>query len=292
MRGARRILTALAAATVCTIAVGLMLEPDPPERLDLRGSFQFDQHANRSAGDPYPEGWDRGFGAIGPAAESVSPARPVYRHSVVPGGVYSRAEVQEAVFRRADVAEHYRNVNVHNLAPARVSKDGLYYASYRRDNSIYWTSYRLRVDPTETVLGDGEHLVRARCGNLLSAESLRPILPTGIEPTEPEFSLIDAPTIPMLDSLSSPGGFWLPFLPIIPVLIFSGGGSHGDGPGPGPGPGPEPTPEPTPEPVPEPAPAGLVGIGLAVIIAARSLAARRSREARQRKDWPREPTAL
>jgi hypothetical protein len=271
MIGRRRILTAVAAGVVCTIAVGLTFHPDPPERLDPLAFSQSDQSAPSAAWDAYPAGWDPALGAIVPTAGTTFPARPIYRHSIVPGGVYSRAEVEEAVFRMPDVAEHYRNVNIQCLAPAQVSRDGLYYASYRRDGAIFWTSYRLRVDSGETVLGDGQHLVRARCGNLLSEAPLKPTLPPQLEPIEPEMGTVEVPSLPMIGTLPHGPGFWIPFLPIIPVLIFPGGGGHGDHPGPGPT-------------IPEPSPVGLVGLGLAAIAAAKLLADHRRRDVRRRKD--------
>jgi hypothetical protein len=87
-------------------------------------------------------------------------------------------------------------------------------------------------------------------------------------------AMVDVPSLPIIETLQNPPGLWIPFLPLIPVLIFSGGGTHGDHPGPGPGPGPT---------VPEPSPAGLVGLGLMAMAAAQVLTAHRKREARRRK---------
>jgi len=262
----RRRLAAIVAGLVCVVAIGLTIHPAPPERLDPSASIPPGQYSP-------PAGWDLGLGAVVPMAETTFPDRPVYRHSIVPGGVYSRTEVEEAAIRMPDVAEHYRSVNIQRLAPAQVSRDGLYYASYRRDGAIFWTSYRLRVDSKETVLGDGKQLVRARCGNLLSESPLKPVLPPELEPLEPEMSVLDVPSLPILDHLTNPSGLWIPFLPLIPVLIFSGGGSHGGHPGTGP----------TTNPIPEPSPAGLVGFGLVAIAAAQLLVAYRKRATRRRK---------
>jgi hypothetical protein len=268
----RRLLTAVAAGIVCTIGIGLTLLPDPPQRMDPSAFLEPESSAPETAWDICPTGWDPGSGAIVPAAETVFPGRPVYRHSVVPGGVYSRVEVEEAVFRMPDVAEHYRGVNIRRLAPAEVSRDGLYYASYRRDGAIYWTSHRLKVNPNETVLGDGSHLVRARCGNLLSEEPMLPILPAALEPVKEAMDSLDVPPLPLLHTVTGPPGFWTFLLPIIPVLIFPGGGGHGDHHVP-----PVPT-------VPEPSPARLIGLGLVAIAAARVLAAYRAHERRRPRD--------
>ena len=199
------------------------------------------------------------------------PVRATYRHSVVPGGVYSRAEAEDAAFRRPDVANHYRRVNLPRLRRIEMPRERLYYASYRRDNSIYWTSYQLRVNAEETVLDDGANLIRARCGNLLSEEPLEPRLPPEYEPRAQEMDSVDVVPLPVIDTAISPPGFWVVFLPIVPAIIYPGGGGHGDHQDP-----PGPT-------VPEPTPARLIGLGLVAILAAQYVAGHRAKERRQRR---------
>jgi len=41
---------------------------------------------------------------------ATAPNRPVYAHSVVPGGVFSRAELEQAASREVVVSAHYRDL--------------------------------------------------------------------------------------------------------------------------------------------------------------------------------------
>lgn len=268
MIGARRILTLATAGIVSTVAVGLMLLPDPPSRPHHATPSANDLSALSVPGLGGSLGPVSDFGAAVPAESTMLPVRPIYRHSVVPGGVYSRAEAEDAAFRRPDVANHYRRVDFPRLRRMEMPRERLYYASYRRDNSIYWTSYPLRVGAKETVLDDGVNLIRARCGNLLSEEPLEPRLPPPYEPLAQEMDSVDVVPLPVIDTAISPPGFWVVFLPIVPAIIFPGGGSHGDHTDPGPT-------------VPEPSPVRLIGLGLAAVVAARYLAGRRARPTRE-----------
>src|SRR5688500_3548001 len=50
------------------------------------------------------------------------PPRPVYRHSVVNGGVYSAEEMAHVVSTDSAVADHYRAINVANVRAERVAR--------------------------------------------------------------------------------------------------------------------------------------------------------------------------
>jgi len=188
-----------------------------------------------------------------PGHISVDLRRRIFPYSVVPGGVFSREEFREAVRSDPVAARHYGEVRPERLIQRRLSETRRYFASYRKDGQVYWTSRAITVPEGEWVLTDGEAVVRARCGNLLSEEMRLPILPRYAEPTEIEF---DEPKIS--ESTKSIWGrksiFFLP--PFwLPIILLPPGG-----------PRPPETPPPV-EPVPEPSTwilvtAGLVFLGL------------------------------
>ncbi|MDZ4801097.1 MAG: hypothetical protein SGI92_23310, partial [Bryobacteraceae bacterium] len=124
--------------------------------------------------------------------EGTTGHRYVYPMSVVPGGVYSAAEVERA--RRIDpvVAIHYAGLNVVQLRRELLEEPVLRYVSFRRGNQVYWTRRPMRIPAGEAVLADGDRMVRARCGNRLSESPEEPVLPV----TEKEPTVVDL-EIPM-----------------------------------------------------------------------------------------------
>lgn len=119
-------------------------------------------------------------------------ARPVYRHSIVPGGVYGPGELRESMTADSVVAAHYAPLAT---AAARVERAGAsrrVYMSYRVGNRVYWTKGRVVLNEGETLLTGGGAQIRARCGNRISET---PMLPTSnMEPGRFEFDLVMAPT--------------------------------------------------------------------------------------------------
>ena len=119
------------------------------------------------------------FTSPAPAASAhvatPEPTRPVYRHSIVPGGAYSRREVADAMRKDAVVAAHYRNLDVDKVHTKTVTAARAVYVSYRVGNQTYWTKNRVQLLPGETVLTDGDTEIRARCGNLVSDHAQEPV---------------------------------------------------------------------------------------------------------------------
>ena len=109
-----------------------------------------------------------------PVAAPDAP-RPVYRHSILPGGAYSRGEVADAMRKDAVVATHYQHVDVDRVHTKTITAARAVYVSYRIGNQVYWTRNRVRLSPGETVLTDGHTEIRARCGNLLSDDAQQPV---------------------------------------------------------------------------------------------------------------------
>jgi hypothetical protein len=174
--------------------------------------------------------------------------RPVFPYSVIPGGAHSSRELLDAVRREPVVAEHYAGFATSNARVIRLARDRLAYVSYRLGNHIYWTRKKVTLLSGETLLSDGEHLARTRCGNRVSNTPENPISPE--EPAEkimstplspkridiatapspaaplwPEYpavpslmTLHDAPSTPV----SNPGGEFPPFVPV----LCCGNGHH------------------------------------------------------------------
>lgn len=178
--------------------------------------------------------------AMTPVAAPIA-ARPVYRHSIVPGGAYSRGEVADAMRKDAVVAAHYEHVDMTRVHTKTVTAVRAVFVSYRVGNQVYWTKNRVRLSPGETVLTDGKTEIRARCGNLLSDNAQQPVAAQ-----EPPVALLDEETgssttagarddgqrthVPFLENWSESSSIAfekddpIPGAPGVDVPIFGGGG--------------------------------------------------------------------
>ncbi len=216
-----------------------------------------------------------------PARRSVIPiyvALPTQRlfpYSVIPGGATDAQELENAVNRDPVVAAHYADFDAAKVRVVRLDHNRAVYVSYRLGNRVYWTTRTLGLLKGETVLTDGEHEARTRCGNRISES---PRLPVSLK--EPETAMLEKPVpelgefgalpeavgnlpFPLVAPLGGPatssgGLFFVP--PFIPIIGGSGtpttSGTQG---GPG-GPGTPVTPVP-PVTTPEPATLLLVSGG-------------------------------
>ena len=174
------------------------------------------------------------------------PSRPVFKYSIVPGGVRSADEVIRAMQRDPVVAEHYARVVPASLRVETLPAPLSVHVSYRVGDQVFWTKKTLTLSKGEKVLTDGKTTLRERCGNILSVEPLAPALET--EPAPPEFEWRIDPGAPT----GSVAGL---------------NGILGDPPAPPPGPPPgTPTPfsldPPPPTVVPEPSTWVLIATGL------------------------------
>jgi len=117
---------------------------------------------------------------IADAADS-SGTRRVYRYSVVPGGVASRAELAHIVRADKVVAAHYASFEVDKAHPVTVAKPRAVYVSYRKGDQVYWTAKKVMLAEGETVLTDGNSDIRGRCGNRISGVPRMPVEARGPE---------------------------------------------------------------------------------------------------------------
>lgn len=102
--------------------------------------------------------------------------RPVYKHSVVRGGVYSAVETQTVAAKDDVVREHYRGIRMDRLKVVHAERAQARFMSYRRGNKVFWTSRRVSVPAGEALLTDGYAFIRARCGNRIDEVRHLPVM--------------------------------------------------------------------------------------------------------------------
>ncbi len=200
------------------------------------------------------------------AAPAAAPAHPIFRYSIVPGGVHSPQDVVAAMERDPVVKAHYASVRPLALRVEPLRDTMQAHVSYRVGDAVYWTKRTLTLRAGEPVLTDGSMTIRARCGNIISMEPMAPALEN--EPAPPVFDLNIQPFAPSGDpfSLDPPPD------PEIPIGGAPPMGTPVPFGGPPPGPPSRPPGSVTPFsepplPVPEPSTWVLVGIGLATGVA-------------------------
>jgi len=128
------------------------------------------------------------LGILQPATIQPRNRRLVYPYSVVPGGVRSAAELENAATHDPVVAEHYNGFDYKHARLVEVSQPKLVYLSYRRGDHIYWTRKQASLRVGEKLLTDGHKTARTRCGNQIS------VLPQAeTSPQEPTIAELDRP---------------------------------------------------------------------------------------------------
>jgi hypothetical protein len=150
--------------------------------------------------------------ATEPATAPVRPAsihrqlRPIYPHSIIPGGAYSSAELRDALDRDPVAAAHYSGFHTSVVRVKRLETARLAYLSYRIGEEVRWTRNAVALPADEAVLSDGENLARARCGNRISFTPRQPVGPdVDLDTPEPALSdnLFD-PRLVVYDVFSPP----------------------------------------------------------------------------------------
>src|SRR5271155_134164 len=199
--------------------------------------------------------------------------RVLYPYSVIPGGVRNSAELRNAVAHDATVAAHYADFKLNDARVTQLRETRALFVSYRVGNRIYWTKNRLNLPAGETVVSDGEHMARTRCGNRLSEVPIGPVLnneplPEAMEiPADggllaapeslSELPLAVPPTTTIVVPPQPPGSIYIPIIPPI-FPIGDTPSSPGIPPAPPPPPPPLPPPPPPPPPISTPEPSGAL----------------------------------
>ena len=133
----------------------------------------------------------RPTGSVSTRASVAAPVRPVYRHSVVPGGVRSPEEIACVIQRDKVVAAHYKDITPQLMRNERLQQPLLAHVSYRLGDKVYWTKKPVQLPKNEPIMTDGKTSIRERCGNLISMEPLAPV--SEEEPALPSFDLLMDP---------------------------------------------------------------------------------------------------
>jgi hypothetical protein len=122
-----------------------------------------------------------------PTVPAPSAGRVVYPYSIIAGGARTVGELKQAIAADPVVAAHYAGFDLENAHAVQLDQSRLVHVSYRIGNAVYWTRQPLLIRAGETVLTDGVHTARTRCGNQL-AET-----PGDVSPAEPGPSELDTP---------------------------------------------------------------------------------------------------
>jgi hypothetical protein len=191
----------------------------------------------------------------------IASRRPVYPYSIIPGGIASVAALRSALAHDPVAAAHYAAFDLATARVVQVQEARSVYVSYRKGDDVFWTSKKLRLVVGETLITDGQHISRTRCGNQISDEPRMPVSLAG----DPEPQTLDTPVAfeiiePFVASIGGEiGGGGTPANELPFFALTGTGGGVGGGPGilgvsiiPGtggvsPGPG-NPPPISTPEP--------------------------------------------
>jgi hypothetical protein len=145
-------------------------------------------HESRPWSYPFGIAPPAGGGAADAAPAIPARARPVYLHSVVPGGVYSPQEVRDAIAADPMVAAHYSGLRPEAIRAVHVDAPRRVYVSYRLGDEIYWTKNAVALHLGEQILTDGVREIRSRCGNGISDRPMEPV--SDREPEAFEFDLV------------------------------------------------------------------------------------------------------
>lgn len=121
------------------------------------------------------------------APRSQNP-RVVYPYSVVPGGVQSPQDLEQASEHDPLVGQHYAGFDYKRATVIEVQEPKLVYLSYRMHDRIYWTSKLIRLRRGEKLISDGKMTARTRCGNRVSEAAQK-----AVSPEEPPAEKFDQP---------------------------------------------------------------------------------------------------
>jgi hypothetical protein len=161
--------------------------------------------------------------------------RVLYPYSVIPGGVRSSGELRNAVAHDNVVAQHYSDFDLSKVRVTRMSETRALFVSYRIGSRIFWTKNKLTIPAGETVVTDGEHTARTRCGNRLSEVPVGPVLKEEPAPEAtaipadgaliaapealPALPLVAPPTTSIVVPEHTSGSIFIP--PVVPIVPFS-----------------------------------------------------------------------
>ena len=130
----------------------------------------------------------------------TQPPRPVYRYSVVPGGVEDAKELKWVAEHDPVVAAHYAGFDYAHAQVVRLTLARTVYVSYRIGNRIYWTSRRVTLKKGEKLITDGRMTARSRCANRVEETPQQ----EAASPVEPPPQKFDEPVVAGGTAMQSP----------------------------------------------------------------------------------------
>jgi hypothetical protein len=152
-------------------------------------------------------------------APDASTEAVVYPYSIIPGGAADAAALREAIDADPVVRAHYANFDLSRTHVVRLTAPQVAHVSYRIGDDVFWTKKPLLLKTGETLLTDGQHYARTRCGNQLAAS------PGAVSADEPPSGAFDSP----LQRLAADS--WLPTIPpLSPTTGILGPGGEAPGP--------------------------------------------------------------
>lgn len=158
------------------------------------GAWQFGDQITTMLPMARPEhaGPDSSVASIGETPAPRLPLvqqRAVYPYSVIAGGVQSVEELRLAMQFDPVVAAHFADFDLANTRVDRIDTPRAVFVSYRKGDTIRWTTRRVTLAKGETVLTDGVRTARTRCGNQVAE-----VAPAEIAlPDEPAPETLDTP---------------------------------------------------------------------------------------------------
>jgi PEP-CTERM motif-containing protein len=138
---------------------------------------------------------------------------PYFRYSVIPGGAHSPEDLRRALRNDDVVRTHYADFKADSARVVVLDRDRLAFVSYRVGDQVFWTRKPVHLRKGETLLSDGTHLARTRCGNRISDDPPKPNAAA-----EPEESALSAPVL-IATSAPPPTPSALDLAPEMPVNL-------------------------------------------------------------------------
>lgn len=117
--------------------------------------------------------------------------RPVYKYSVVPGGVRDVRELKWVADHDPVVRAHYAGFDYDHARVVKLVLARTAFISYRIGNKVYWTRHRVSLKKGETVITDGTITARTRCGN-----RVEDVPQQATSESEPPAEKFDEPILP------------------------------------------------------------------------------------------------
>ena len=121
-----------------------------------------------------------------PADAIRAARRERYPFAVIADGAHSQAELKKAMSDPI-VQAHYAGFDLERTRVVRLKRPAMAHVSYRQRDRIFWTRRPVVIPVGETVLTDGVHVARTRCGNRLND------IPGTVSADEPAITALDMP---------------------------------------------------------------------------------------------------